>query len=196
MHRQTRFQPCRIETRVVRDSRRIRLVEAVLTIDGEEYARAQCQFLRATDHPEGRVWAPAPWQVPSPHMLESMPDPKKKRLSEWRVVTGGLGAYEPRQLWTREYFPIVEGRAMTAFAHVAAAADFASPWVHSSDAGILYINTDVVVQLHRVPRSEWLGFEATGHEASQGIAVGHCRLYDEEGAIGYVSVTALSNRRR
>jgi hypothetical protein len=196
MHRLARFAPVRIETRVVRDGGRLRLVEAMLTIDGVEQARAQCQFLRAAEQPEGRVWAPEPWQVPAPDALKSLPDPKRKRLSEWRIIAGGMGSYGPRQMWMREYFPLVHGRPMTPFTRVVASADFASPWIHASDKGIGYINTDIIVQLHRLPRGEWVGFESTGHEASQAIAVGHCRLYDEDGAIGYISATALANQRR
>ncbi|MET0248195.1 MAG: thioesterase family protein [Sphingobium sp.] len=196
LHRTPRFAPVEVETRLLRSGGRLRLAEAVLTIDGEEYARATCQFLRVGEAPPGRIWAPAPWDVPSPHAIAPRPDPKRRGLSEMRPIAGRMGAYGPRQVWTREYFDLVEGQTMTPFARVALAADFASPWTHIGDAGVHYMNTDIVVHLHRLPRGEWLGFEVTGHDASQGIAVGHCRLYDADGAIGFISATALTNQRR
>jgi hypothetical protein len=185
-----------IGTEVIRDGGRLRLVEAWLTVEGKEYARAQCQFLKPTDEPPGRVWSPAgAWGAPAPHELLPEPDPKHRHMAEWRIIAGGLGHYGERRVWQREYYALIEGEVSTPFSRVAVAADFASPWIHAGDAGIGYINTDVVVQLHRLPRGAWLGFEATGHEASQGIAVGNCRLHDEDGVIGYIGVTALANRK-
>ncbi|MCK9541757.1 MAG: thioesterase family protein [Novosphingobium sp.] len=196
MHRLAKFRPLKVETRSIRDGGRLRLIEAALTQDGLEVARAQCQFLRTGEAPEGRVWSPEPWGVSPPAELAPLDDPKRMRLAEWRPISGEMGTCGQRRIWTREFFDIVEGVPLTPFARVAVGADFGSPWIHSGDAGIKYINTDIVVQLHRLPRGEWLGLESTGHEASQAIAVGNCRFYDEDGPLGYISATALSNERR
>lgn len=196
MHRLPPFAPVRVETRLVRDGGRLRLVEAILYSGDTEYARGQCQFLRPTDPPEGRVWSPGPWDAPAPETIEPLPDPERRRMAEWRVITGGFGHFGPRRIWLREFFTLVQGVPLTPWARVCLAADFGSPWAHMSDAGIRYINTDIIVQIHRLPVGEYLGFEAAGHEASQGIAVGNCRLHDRKGAIGFVSATALSNSRR
>ena len=196
MHRLARMRPVDITTSVIRDGGRLRLVEAVLSSDGIEYARAQCQFLRATEPPPGRVWAGGePWDAPAPDMLSTVTDPHSKLHAEWRLIKGHVGAFGPRQLWIRDHFTVVEGEALSPFGRVALVADFASPWLHACEKGIFYINTDVTVQLHRLPVSEWLGFDATIHDASQGIAVGQCRLYDETGSIGLIAVTALTNQR-
>ncbi|MET0371505.1 MAG: hypothetical protein ABW039_09030 [Sphingobium sp.] len=196
MHKLARFAPVAIETRVIRDSARLRLVEAVMLLDGVEHARAQCQFLRAAEAPPGRVWAPAPWDAPPPDALTPLPVGKLPRLFDWIPISGKLGHYAPRQMWMREHYDLVEGEPLTPWSRVTLAADFASPWTHGGDAGIRYINTDVVVQVHRMPVGEWIGFEASGHEASQAIAVGQCRIYDVEGPLGYVFCTALANERR
>jgi hypothetical protein len=90
----------------------------------------------------------------------------------------------------------VEGVPFTPFSRVAIATDYVSPYAHASDTGIHYMNTDVTLHLHRPPEGERVGFQSTGHEASQGIAVGHCRLHDLAGPIGFVSCTALANERR
>ena len=96
----------------------------------------------------------------------------------------------------REKYNLVQGVPHSPFSRAAVAADYASPYVHAGDAGIQYINTDITLQLHRLPEGEWIGFEAAGHEASHGIAAGYCRLHDCTGAIGFVSCTALANERR
>jgi hypothetical protein len=195
LFRLARLKPVEVSTSVIRDGGRLRLVEATLLIDGVEHARAQCQMLRPTGTPPGRYWPPAePWQAPPPDALIAEPDPERLRRSEWRVISGGIGTWGPREVWLREYHEVVEGVPLTAFSRVALSADFASPWVHASDRGLPYMNTDVILQLHRLPRGEWVGFQSLGHEATDGIAVGACRVYDEDGPIGRIGVTALNNR--
>ena len=70
-----------------------------------------------------------------------------------------------------------------------------SPIAHVSDQGLGYINSDVTLYLHRLPSTEWVGFETTYHGADDGVAVGEARLYDVLGPIGLVSCVALSQRR-
>lgn len=196
MHRLPGFRPVQVQTRLIRAGGRLRLAEAVLSIDGIEHARAQCQYLRAGDEPPGRIWAPELWNAPPPEAVAPWPGDPRESLAELRPIKGSLRTFGPRQIWTCEHFDIVEGRALSPFSRLALAADFASPWVHAADRGVHYMNTDVISQVHRLPRGPWIGFETTGHEASQGIAVGQCRIYDVEGAIGFISATALANKKR
>ncbi|HEY6870833.1 MAG TPA: acyl-CoA thioesterase domain-containing protein [Novosphingobium sp.] len=191
------FGPVTVATRLVHGGGRLRLTEADLIIDGQVCARAQCQFLRVTEPPAGAVWSPPPWDVPPPEALATRTDGEHRQMAELRPIRGDFrGADCARQIWTRECFDIVADQPLTPFARVALAADFSSAWSNMGERGPEYMNTDVVVHLHRLPRGDWLGFEVTGNEASQGIAVGHCRLHDRAGAIGFVATTALSNERR
>lgn len=197
MFRLVDFAPVRIDTRIIRESARMLLVEADMIVNDQLSARATCQYLRATDPPQGTVWSVPPWDVPHPDTIPPPPgDDKPHRLFYRRDVAGKLGSAAPKHMWMSERHALVEGMPLSPFARAAVAADFASPFIHASDAGIGYINTDVTMHLHRVPVSEWVGFEVTGHEASHGIAVGHCRLHDVDGPIGFVSCSALSNERR
>ena len=179
----------------MKEGSRLRLVEADLLVAGEPVTRATCQFLRATVAPPGQVWSPGPWTAPDPESLES-PAGASPRSFEVRSVAGTFGGTTEKRCWIRETCELVAGVPFTAFSRAAIAADYASPYAHAGDAGIRYINTDVTLHLHRVPEGEWIGFEATGHEASRGIAVGHCRLHDRAGAIGFASCTALANEQR
>lgn len=195
MHRLAPARPVAIRTEVIRDGRRLRLVEARMMIDGEEYARAQCQLIRPAANPAGQVWpGQAPWTVPPPDSLPTLPG-EARRGAEWRLIEGQIGAFGPRRLWLRQQLEIVAGEPLVPFTRVAAIADVASPWLHSADTGITFINADVVVHLHRLPVGLWTGLEACVHDASQGIAVGYCRLYDEAGSLGFISATGLAGQR-
>ena len=197
MHRLARRDAMEIVTTVIRDGARLRLVEARLMIADREYARATCQFLRPAEPPPGKVWPGIPpWNVPAPDALETLPDNHGRRLADWRVIAGAMREYGPRQLWIRTTSTIVADEPLTPFTRAAAVADVTSPWVHGSDAGIGYINSDITMQLHRLPQGEWVGFETVLQDASHGLAVGSCRLYDEAGSVGLVITTALANTRR
>lgn len=196
MFRLAPFEKLQIKTRIIKEGRRLRLIEADLVFAGEAAARATCQFLRTMPAPPGRVWSPAPWGAPHPDTIATRAESVRPRAFEMRTIKGALGALEEKQCWVREKSGIVEGRPFSPFSRVAIAADYVSPYAHAGDAGIQYMNTDVTLHLHRLPEGEWIGFESSGHEASQGIAVGHCRLHDLSGPIGFVSCTALANERR
>src|SRR5262245_24730062 len=64
------FSPTTVETRVLRDGGRVRLVEAELFCGGLARARATCQILRHTQAPPGRVWSPPDWDAPRPETLQ------------------------------------------------------------------------------------------------------------------------------
>ncbi len=49
--------------------------------------------------------------------------------------------------------------------------------------------------LHRLPEKEWIGFEVVNHNATDGIAIGECYLYDQQGPIGTSTVAALAQRK-
>src|ERR1700730_13713090 len=84
---------------------------------------------------------------------------------------------------------------MTPFVHVATGADFASPFANAGDQGLGYINSDVTLYLHRLPVTNWIGFEVVNHHATDGVAIGECWLYDEKGPIGTSTVAALAQRK-
>jgi hypothetical protein len=70
------------------------------------------------------------------------------------------------------------------------------PWdPNAGNQGLGYINSDVTLYLHRLPVQEWIGFEVVNHRATDGIAIGECFLYDQEGPIGSSTVAALAQRK-
>ncbi len=197
MFRLPNFAPIEVKAKLVRDGLRIKVVEADFLSGGVAMARASCQLLRKTESPEGRVWSPPNWEVPAPADIAVPNDPRLGMHGKWttRPIVGAMGTVGPRRLWMSEVRDLVEGAALTPFVRVALAADFASPFANAGEQGLGFINSDVTLYLHRLPAKEWIGFEVVNHHSTDGIAIGECWLYDQQGAIGTSTVAALAQRK-
>lgn len=189
--------PIEVKTKAVREGLRIRVIEADFFSGGGAMARASCQLLRRGENPQGNIWSPSNWEVPAPADIPLPTDARLGMHGKWatRPIVGHMGSLGPRRLWMSEVRELVEGSPLTPFVRVALAADFASPFANAGDQGLAYINSDVTLYLHRLPGTEWIGFEVVNHHARDGIAMGECWLYDEEGAIGTSTVAAIAQRK-
>jgi hypothetical protein len=197
MYKLPDLSPIEVSTRVVREGYRIKVIDAEFVSAGVSMARATCQLLRRTENPDGNVWSPPNWDAPAP---ADIPPPEDKRsgiggMWEVRPISGAMGTLGQRRLWMREVRDLVEGCPLTPFVRVAVGADFASPFANAGDKGLAYINSDVTVYLHRLPKTEWIGYETVNHQATDGVAIGECFLYDETGPIGSATVAALVQKR-
>jgi hypothetical protein len=196
MYRLPDFSPITVETRLVRDGYRIKVIDAEMFSGGTSVARATSQLLRRTENPPGQVWSRPNWDAPKPEGLVAVESQATKAgLWTMRPIVGEMGSPGARRTWMSEVRDLIQGTPLTPFVRAALAADFASPFANGGDQGLGYINTDVTLYLHREPRDEWIGFEVANHQASDGVAIGECWVYDVEGAIGSASVCALGQRR-
>ncbi len=197
MYRLPDLSPAEVVTRVVREGRRIKVIDAEYLIDGKSMARATCQMLRRTRNPDGTVWSPPPWDAPSPGDIAPPTDPRSALGGMWEIrpISGAMGTLGPRRVWMREVRELVGGDLLTPFAEVAVGCDFASPFANAGDRGLAYINSDVTLYLHRLPVTRWVGYEVVNHQATDGVAIGECVLHDEQGPIGTATVTALAQTR-
>jgi hypothetical protein len=195
MYRLPDRSPLTVTTRVVRGGRRIKVIDAEVFSGEVSVARATSQLLHRTDVPAGNVWSPPNWEVPAPDTIAPAPDVGPKVWAR-RAITGAVGTLGPRRIWMSETRELIDGEPLTPFVRVALAADFTSPFANAGDQGLSYINSDVTVYLHRNPKTAWVGFEVVNHQASDGVAIGECFLYDEVGPIGSATVTALAQARK
>jgi len=197
MYRLPDFSPITAVTRVVREGKRIKLVDCELISGGKSVARGTCQFLIRSENAPGKTWSPPKWDAPLPDALPTPPPGQfGERMWKMRNVSDWFGSSESRRgAWMAEIREIVEGAPLTPFNRVAVAADFTSPLANRADNTLGYINTDVTVYLHRLPVGEWIGFERTNHHATDGVAMGECFLHDVEGPIGSASCAALRQAR-
>jgi len=122
----------------------------------------------------------------------------EKTSSVWSLkpIEGHIGQYGRRRTWMREVRELVGGEPVTPFARVAMGCDYASPLANAGEGGLGYINSDVTLYLHREPVTDWVGYDVVNHGATDGVAIAECLLYDEEGAIGSSSCTALAQQRK
>lgn len=186
--------PVVASTAVVREGKRVQLVDAGLTApDGTELVR--CRALRVrdgavdlpddvtVDHPPP---SPGPADVPrAVGRFETLGDGFWTAV-DIRPTTGEvLGAPGPGTAWFRLAVPIAEDVATTPLARVAAAADFgnglAPPLPITTHT---FVNPDLTVDLHRLPETEWVALDARAIVQRSGIGLTTSTLCDERGRIG------------
>ena len=197
MYKLPGFDTIEVTTKLVRQGGRIKVVDAEFLSGGVSMGRATSQLLRRTENPEGKIWSPPNWDAPSPDSIEPPADRARAMGGMWamRPITGAMGTLGQKRTWMREIRELVGGIAQTPFTRVALAADFASPFANSGEGGLAYINSDATTYLHRQMQGEWLGLEVVNHQATDGVAIGECFLYDEAGPLGSATVCALAQRR-
>lgn len=189
--------PVRIATTVVRPGRRVELVEAVLDAgDGRPLMRLSAWRMRSrTDGLPAAVEGSAP---PAPHPAPADVDGSSpgeaaffrsevayhKALS-WRFASGSFNSPGPAAAWTRPECTLVEGEPMTPLQHLLVMTDAASGISAVLDwTSATFANVDLSVALHRPPRGEWLGMDATTVLGDSGAGQCSAVLFDAEGAIG------------
>jgi len=190
--------PVAVRTVRVRDGRRIRVADAHVHGADGPVARASAVLLRQTGEPVAPVPSTPAWDAPPP---EELFEPWTADRLLWRFdehnrpLTEGRDA-GARRAWLRETRELVAGETLSPFVRAALAADTASPLAHASEHGLDFINADYTLSLSRLPLSDAIGFERSGHlDDDDGVAVGHCTLHDTAGPIGYCLTTALANSR-
>lgn len=197
MYRLPDFSPLSVQTRVVRDGRRIKVVDGEVWSGGRSVGRASCQLLLRTQNAPGTVWSPPPWDAPAP---EHVPPPENRGFGatmwDMRLMSSFMATQGRKRVWMREIRELVAGVPLTPWVRVALAADFASPFANSGDAGLGYINSDITLYLHRPLRGAWVGLETVNHQATDGIAIGECVVHDTEGPVGTSSVCALAQPKK
>jgi 5-hydroxyisourate hydrolase-like protein (transthyretin family) len=202
LYRLPDLDPITIKTQLVRQGGRIKMIEAEIFSGGVSSARASCQYLRRTQQPEAKHWSRRGWDAPPP---EQVRPPAKPFTEKWEMrpilppgmeITNDLRAPGPRRTWLREVRPLIAGEAYTPFSRVATGIDYTSPVANGSETGLDFINSDVTLYLHRLPVGEWIGYEVTDHQSSEGIAVGQCALHDATGSIGFSACAAVAQKRR
>lgn len=196
------FSPITVQTNLVREGGRIKVVDAECFAEGKSIGRSTGVLLRRSQDPEGEVWNGPTWDAPHPDTIEpdtrsAMPSGDWKPMWETRSPGSRPWGYVgPKQVWMREVRTLFENEPLTPFQRVALAADFASPLANSGSKGLGYINTDITLYLHRLPADEWIGFDVTAFGQSEGVCNGETRLYDTQGPIGHSIVAGLAQKRR
>ncbi len=200
LFRAARMQPCHVRTSVVREGRRLCLVDAVLEQDGEPVARASALFLLPTEPAPGEVWEPEVDLAPPPLELAPVSDAPRVPLfsSERLGWSTSFGEHQngDRKLTWQTGVPVIPKERPTPFVSAASIADAASMVTNWGSNGVEHINTDITLTLARVPVSLEIGMAAADRVSHDGIAVGTVTVFDRQGRLGSAVVSSLANHLR
>ncbi|MCW2822884.1 MAG: hypothetical protein JWR64_2679 [Marmoricola sp.] len=199
LFRPAAMELCRTTTRVVREGRRLCLVDASLEQDGQRVARASALFLKVSDPVAGSVWEPT--GAPDVPPLELAPSTEKLRVPLFAsdgVWDESFAAHQNdghKTTW-QVGVPVVPEEAPSPFVVAASVADSTSMVTNWGSNGVEHINTDITMVLARLPVGREVGLSATDRVNHDGIAVGTATVFDRQGRIGTTVVSSIANAER
>ncbi len=192
--------PLHLDTEVVRDGRRIQVVDVRLATASGDQELVRCRALRIRT-----ATLQLPPDRPLPHAgVEVAPDTLSRvdgplgpdHEGFWdavdvRVVGGELGDARAGQGWFRLLAPLTDADgaralATTPLVRAAATGDFGNGIGAPLAMGgsHRYINPDLTIDLHRLPEGEWLSLAARSVAEPHGIGLTTGVLGDRRGVIG------------
>ena len=162
---------------------------------GRLVARATSQWLTPTNPTaaparDGQSLPPIPAERADPGANPDIEYPRpgfNADAVDLRFVGGSTEEPGPGRTWLRLDHPLMEGEKPSPLVQIAALADLGAAigWDFSPSGGA-YINTDVTLQLLRVPLGEWFYFDAATVGTAQGLAGTHTAIWDQHGQLGWV----------
>jgi Thioesterase-like superfamily len=197
------LQPLQMHSSVVREGRRLRVVDAVMTQNDVIVARASALFLRRSEHTTvDTVWT-SPVTMPAvpadPVMLAGdVPMVLQSYGRDPVAGSPGVGVTEWRHhgqkfVWLRETKLLVDDEPLSPFTRAVMAGDVTSSLTHWGTEGLEFINADYTITLSRLPEGVYIGLASMTHYSHAGVATGVATLFDEKGPIGSGMATALAN---
>lgn len=186
-----------VDATVLREGRRLRMVDVTVSQEGRNVAHGRAVFTRRSDAPSGKVWSPGLLMPPPPAPEETPefgprpyvgPDAEPARTFDpWRDPT------QEKYVWYDCDARLVEGEATSPFVRAAAVADVANPLTNWGSDGLQFVNSDVTLLLSRLPQGTMLGMAARDRQEADGVSVGSAVMFDTAGPIGLATVTALTS---
>ena len=190
-----------VSTEIVRDGRRIRLIEASMHAAGKRVALARAWQIAVNDD----VLADAERKPPQPAEVPPLPDEQEQfyfggrqswgygQAAEWRRIRGSFSSTGYAQVWARLRIPLIAGqREIDPLDRVLVIADSANGVSSALDPrDWLFIPPAVTVTLHRYPVGDWVLLAARSDLAEDGLGSTSGILSDQSGAIGTVTQPLL-----
>ncbi len=194
--------PVRVSAEVLRPGRRVQMVAAELSVDGEVLMRARGWRLRTAslEIPPDVVSTPPPPPFPAgAGDFEFFPTGHElgyHSAMELRFESGGFMELGPAAAWLRMRHPLVLGEAPTPLQRTLIAADVGNGISAALDfRRFVFVNVDLTVHLERMPVGEWICVDAVTLPQPTGIGSAESVLSDAEGRIGRAMQTLLISPR-
>ena len=181
-----------VSANVVKNGKRTAVAEASITHEGKLLARATSQWLSRPEDLTGKQISvpPIPSQRANPGAHPDMEYPRpgfNADAVELRVITGSTEESGPGLIWARLDHALIAGESASKFQQVATLSDLgAAVGFEYAEGEQSFINTDVTLQLLRLPQSEWILLDSAVARSSTNLACCRTTLIDEIGVIGWV----------
>jgi acyl-CoA thioesterase len=195
------LRPLQVRASILRDGRKIQLVQVVLAEGETELVRATALRVRLADQTLPAQAAAAPLSLPPPEAGRPPNDVAEVRNPfidgvEMRVAHGAFRTPGPAAVWFRLRRPIVAGEAITPLMRAAATADFCNGTSAVLDfAQWTFINGDLTLSLARDPVGDWILLDAESWLAPNGAGIAAGRLADRDGYFGRAAQSLLVEAR-
>lgn len=186
--------PVSVRASVLREGRRVQLLEGAMLAGDIELVRARALRVRSASAPPTDPSPPQPG--PDAGQSGELPGLHRPRFAtdanEVRFVEGGFGG-GPGTAWFRLTRPLVGDEQPTPMQRLAAAADFGAGLSSALPRErYLFINVDLTVYVEREPVGEWICLQSVTRIASGGgIGVADSVLFDEGGRVGRATQALL-----
>ena len=190
--------PLTAQATVIRDGRRVRLVEASLLADGKPIAIARAWQIVTSG--EGGIPAEGLVSPTAPLLPGPMPQNYFTGLHrwgygesiEWRWVRGSYDTAGEAVVWARPRIPLVAGQPMHPLERILVVADSANGVSSAlSPREWLFIPPAITVTLHRYPEGDWVYLTAVSILAPDGLGSTLGTVGDPAGPIGSVTQPLL-----
>jgi hypothetical protein len=194
--------PVRVETRVLRPGKKVRMVEASLLGEGGELMRATAWQLRTTEMEmpaEAIAEDPAP-QGPeegwAPEFFPTNQDVGYHTAMELKAISGAFLEPGPATMWLRMRHPLIAGEEPTPLQRALIAADVGNGVSAVLDyREFVFVNVDLSVHFERMPVGEWVCVDAVTRPEPSGIGTAESVLSDQRSRIGRAAQSLLIERR-
>lgn len=191
-----------VKARRERSGKQIELVSAELSAQGPDglrpVARASGWRLATRDTTALEHAGAAPLRPLSEAVNRDMAkdwDRNYVHSLDWRWLTEPVSP-GPGESWIKPTVDLVKGEALTPLERLFTVADDANGIGTKIDIRKwTFMNTDLVVHIHRIPRGEWIGIRAETNYGPDGVGTTIGTLFDEDTAIGSIQQSVLLRPR-
>ncbi|HZO05442.1 MAG TPA: thioesterase family protein [Solirubrobacterales bacterium] len=194
--------PVTISAEVVRPGKRVQMLAAELSVEGEVLMRVRGWRLRTS---ELEIPAEVVSTLPPPHFPDDVKGfeffPTGHELGyhsamELHFASGGFMELGPATAWLRMRYPLVAGEEPSPLQRTLIAADVGNGISAALDfRRFVFVNVDLTVHLERMPTGEWVCVDALTLPQPSGIGTAESVLSDRDGRIGRALQTLLISER-
>jgi len=193
--------PLMLETKVLREGKKIQLVAVRLRANGNEVVHATALRIRREERALPSTAFCPPLDMREPEMgreLDTAGMGQTPFLSgiSMRIAQGSFRLPGPAAVWYRAGRPIVDGAAISPLMRAAIAADFCNGTSSVLDfKEWTFINGDLTLSLAREPVGEWILLDAETWAGPDSIGIAAARLGDRNGYFGRAVQSVLFEKR-